>query len=39
VSAQGEIVCKIRHSGREGDQLENAVEELIDDVAQYIRGN
>ena len=34
---KGEIVCKIRHSGREGDDLENAAEELIDDLAQLIR--
>lgn len=38
-SAEGEVVCKIRHSGREGDALENAAEELMDDVAQYIRAN
>ena len=38
-NAEGEVVCKIRHSGREGDQLENAAEELMDDVAQYIRAN
>lgn len=37
--AKGEIVCKIRHSGREGDQLENAAEELVDDVAQFVRAN
>lgn len=38
-NAEGEIVCKIRHSGREGDHLESAAEELMDDVAKYIRGN
>jgi hypothetical protein len=36
---KGDIVCKIRHSGREGEDLENAAEELIDDVAQFIRRN
>lgn len=38
-NAEGEVVCKIRHSGREGDALENAAEELMDDVVQYIRAN
>lgn len=38
-NADGEIVCKMRHSGREGDHLESAAEELMDDVAQYIRAN
>ncbi|HEU4888391.1 MAG TPA: hypothetical protein VFV49_10920 [Thermoanaerobaculia bacterium] len=38
-NAEGEVVCKIRHSGREGDHLESAAEELMDDVAQYIRAN
>jgi len=32
---KGDIVCKIRHSGREGDQLKNAAEELIDDVSRF----
>lgn len=38
-NADGQVVCKIRHSGREGDALESAAEELMDDVAQYIRAN
>jgi hypothetical protein len=33
----GAIVCKVRHSGREGDQLQDAAEELIDDVRRFIR--
>ena len=37
--SNGQIVCKVRHSGREGDKLESAAEELMDDVAQYIRAN
>lgn len=36
---QGEIVAKFRHSGREGDNLENAAEELVDDVAQFVRSH
>ncbi|MEO8380032.1 MAG: hypothetical protein ABI779_10255 [Acidobacteriota bacterium] len=35
---KGEIVCKIRHSGREGDELEDAAQELVDDVGQFVRG-
>ncbi len=38
-NAEGEIVCKMRHSGREGDHLESAAEELMDDVARYVRAN
>ena len=38
-NAEGEIVCKIRHSGREGDELESAAEELMDDLVRYIRSN
>ncbi len=34
-----EIVCKMRHSGREGDDLENAIEELVDEVARYVRAH
>ena len=36
---KGETVAKMRHSGREGDNLENAAEELVDDIAQFIRSN
>jgi len=34
-----EIVAKIRHSGREGETFESAAEELVDDVARFVRGN
>lgn len=34
--AKGNIVAKIRHSGRQGEKLEEASEELVDDVANYI---
>lgn len=36
---KGEVVAKIRHSGREGDDLENAAEELVDDLARFVRAN
>jgi hypothetical protein len=35
---KGAIVCKIRHSGREGDELKNAAEELTDDVSKFVGG-
>src|SRR5690606_13612158 len=35
-NAEGEIVGKIRHSGREGDELKAAAQELMDDVAAFI---
>jgi hypothetical protein len=38
-NAAGEIVAKIRHSGREGEKLESAAEELVDDVVRFVRGN
>lgn len=34
-----EIVGKIRHSGREGEKLESAAEELVDDVSRFVRAN
>lgn len=37
--SSGKIVAKIRHSGREGEQLEAAAEELVDDLTGYIRGH
>ena len=37
--ASGKIVAKMRHSGREGDALEAAAEELVDDFTAYIRGH
>jgi hypothetical protein len=38
-NAQGEVVAKVRHSGREGDDLENAAEELIDDLGDFVRNH
>jgi hypothetical protein len=38
-NAAGEIVAKIRHSGREGDKLEDAAAELIDDITAFFRNN
>lgn len=35
--ASGKVVAKVRHSGREGNELEAAAEELVDDVAGWIR--
>ncbi|MEO8216294.1 MAG: hypothetical protein ABI718_04355 [Acidobacteriota bacterium] len=34
--AKGDIVAEFRHSGREGDRLESAAEEVADDIAGYI---
>lgn len=34
--SSGKIIAKIRHSGRQGEKLEEAAEELVDDVANYI---
>lgn len=36
---KGDVVCKIRHSGREGSQLKDAAAELIDDIARFIAEN
>jgi hypothetical protein len=36
---KGDIVCKIRHSGREGSQLKNAAEELIDEISRFVGEN
>ena len=35
----GEVVAKMRHSGREGDHLDAALVELIDEVAGFVRAN
>lgn len=32
----GDLVAKVRHSGREGDKLEDAGVELIDDLAEFV---
>ena len=34
--SKGNIVAEIRHSGREGDRVESAAEEVADDIAGYI---
>jgi hypothetical protein len=34
---EGQIVAKIRHSGREGDELHSAAEELVDDIGKFVR--
>jgi hypothetical protein len=36
---KGEIIAKIRHSGREGDKLQSAAEELADDIANFVKAN
>jgi hypothetical protein len=36
---KGDIVAKIRHSGREGEQLKSAAEELVDDITKFVRGD
>lgn len=35
--ASGGVVAKIRHSGREGDDLEDAANEVLDEVIDYLR--
>ena len=35
----GKVVAKVRHSGREGDHLEDAAEELVDDIRQFVSSN
>lgn len=35
--ASGGIVAKVRHSGREGEALEAAAQELVEDIAGWIR--
>ncbi|HEX9981729.1 MAG TPA: hypothetical protein VGF69_00565 [Thermoanaerobaculia bacterium] len=34
--SKGNVVAKMRHSGRQGDKPEEAAEELLDDVANYV---
>jgi hypothetical protein len=36
---KGEIIAKIRHSGREGEKLQSAAEELADDIANFVKAN
>lgn len=35
----GKEVAKIRHSGREGEKLQDAAEELIDDLRKFVGAN
>ena len=37
--SEGNIVAKIRHSGREGERLSDAAWELIDEVSDWAHGN
>jgi len=36
-NSKDEIVAKVRHSGRQGDKLEEAAEELVDDLAGFVK--
>lgn len=38
-NSSGEIVAKVRHSAREGDDLEDAAEEIVDDIVDWIQDN
>ncbi len=35
----GKVVAEVRHSGREGDHLEDAAEELVDDIRPFVSSN
>lgn len=37
--SKGTIVAKVRHSGRQGDQLEYAAEEVADEIVNWISEN
>lgn len=37
--SSGAIVAKMRHSGREGEALESAVNELIDEIGDFVRAH
>ena len=37
--SSGKIVAKIRHSGRQGDDLEDAAEEVADEIVDFISDN
>lgn len=37
--ASGAIVAQIRHSGREGDKLKDAAEELLEDLRRFVQAN
>ena len=34
--SKGNIVAKVRHSGRQGDQIEHAAEEVIDEMVAFL---
>lgn len=38
-NSKGEIVALIRHSGREGSDVEYAAEELIDEIADFVHNH
>ena len=37
--SSGKVVAKLRHSTRQGEQLDEAAEEIVDDIADFIRKN
>ncbi len=36
---KGEIVAKVRHSGREGEELQHAAEELVEDIRKFVEAS
>lgn len=38
-NSSGEIVAMVRHSGREGNKLKYAAEELVDDLVDWVNDN
>lgn len=38
-NAEGEVVALVRHSAREGDDLEDAAEEIVEDIADWFEEN
>lgn len=37
--ADGQVVAKLRQSGREGGELRDSSRELVDDIARFVRGH
>lgn len=37
--SSGKIVAKVRHSGRQGESVDEAAEEIADDIANWVREN
>lgn len=37
--SSGKVVAKIRHSGRQGENVEEAAEEIADDIANWLKKN